>query len=192
MNHPLAEWRSRLEEGFASTWKLLSDTNHFLSRTKIFNLYESQLRDWRHDLQTYRQDTVRVQEIRKEIVLLRKELRQQGYNLMLGKFQIRTEGFRSDDSLGLGYQRVVLICVDNQIYILTGQDNHNVLKEYLAERLNKLQVRQNRDFHSLWYRWDNRLLLIAGADSETKEDYEDFRKDVEDNPFLYIETFRKV
>lgn len=192
MNRPLGELRSRFEESFASTWKLLSDTNHFLSRTSIFGLYESQLRDWRHNLQTYRQDTERLQEIRKQIVLLRKELRQQGYNLMLGKFQIRLEGFRSDDSLALGYQRVVLICVENNIYLLTGQDNHNVLKEYLGERLNQIRVRQNRDLHSLWYRWDNRLLLISGADSETKEDYEEFRKDAEENPFLYIESFRKI
>jgi hypothetical protein len=188
----MGELKSRLKENFASTWKLLSDTNHFLSRTPIFVQYESLFRKWRLQLQTHKNNSEVLQDVRKEIVSLRKNLRLQGYNLMLGQYQIKVEGFRSDNAMALGFQRAVLTCIDRQVFLMSGQDNHNELKSRLGQRLIEKRLRQKEDLHSLWYLWDNRLLLLSGADSEPPEHFEHFRGEVEADPYFYIAAFLKV
>jgi len=190
IKNPLGHIRDRFEENFASVWKLLSDTDHFLSRTPLFDQYENRIRLWRYQLQIYRNDTDRIGEIKKEIVVLRKELRQGGYNLRLGQYTVEFQGFRSDDAPRFGFRRAVLIEINRKVYLLCGSENHNELKYYLGGRLTSSGISYNRDFHSIWFTWDNRLLIISGADSETKEDFEDLRKDVERNEFIYIDAFR--
>jgi len=61
-----------LSDRLMDVWKLLSETTVFLSRTKEFNLYEHQLRQWRAELQSKRKDTEVTQRIRTELVILRK------------------------------------------------------------------------------------------------------------------------
>lgn len=192
MNYRISELRSRLQEGFASTWNLLSDTNYFLSRTSIFPQYEATLREWRHQLETYHHDTTLIAEIRKEIVTIRKDLRQQGYDLMLGHYRIKLADSYSENALSMGYKRCVLIRVDERVYTMSGQANHNELREMLSSHLNARGIRQNEAFHSLWYRWDNRLLHITGSYSESKDDYELLKEETNDFPFPYIKAFRKI
>ena len=192
MNYRVSELRSRLQEGFASTWNLLSDTNYFLSRTVLFPQYEATLREWRHQLESYHHDTALIAEIRKEIVALRKELRQQGYDLMLGHYRIKTSDSYSENALTMGYKRCVLICVDERVYTMSGQANHKELIDMLSQNLNARGIRQNETFHSLWYRWDNRLLLVTSSYSESKDDYEELKREMDESPFPYIKAFRKI
>lgn len=189
---PLENLRGRLEEHLASVWKLLSDTNHFLSRTPLFGQYEDRIRVWRHELEVKKNDSARVSEIRKDIVALRKELRERGYNLRLGNYDLEVKGFRSDDAMGLGFARAVLCDLPSGVYISTGQGNHIELSSQLQMELQRLRVGSTGSSHSLWYRWDNRLLRISGADSETREDFERFMKAAEAEPMRYIAAFRHI
>lgn len=182
--------RGRLEEYFASVWKLLSDTNQYLSRTSLLPQYESRIRHWRRELQQHANDHETLSEIRREIVTLRKELRQRGYNLRLGQYEVSVAGFRSDEAMGLGFSRAVLLDSPSDIYILTGQANHIELKLRLEQDLKWVRHSPEAVVHSLWYRWDNRLLRISGADSETREDFLLLQDRADREPMRYISAFR--
>ncbi len=165
-----------LSDRFMDVWKLLSETTVFLSRTKEFNLYENQLRQWRAELQSKRKDTEVTQRIRTELVTLRKTLRNQGYDLSLGRESLRFEGFRNDACIREGFKRLVLFFAEDDLYWLSGEDNHIALADFLEARLDSLSAGGRpiriRDRHYLWYRRRGNELVISGSDTETKEDFE--------------------
>ena len=74
---------NRLAESFSSTWRLLSDTTNFLSRIKLQEKYETELRDWRARLSRGRNNPQVLREVREEVVALRTLLREQGHDLRL-------------------------------------------------------------------------------------------------------------
>ena len=57
---------NRLAESASSTWRLLSDTTNFLSRMKLLEDYDQELRKWREQLLRKRADPQAVKDVRDE------------------------------------------------------------------------------------------------------------------------------
>jgi hypothetical protein len=163
---------NRIAESFSSTWLLLSDTTNYLSRAGLLEPYEAEIRDWRAQLSRFRNLPGRVREIRESIVALRKLLRAQGHDLRLGSKDIALEGWRHDDAVAEGFQRLVLGIAVDDIVALAGNANHNDLATLLEERLRARRHIKPYDMHFLWYRWRNQVLVLSGAASETSEQFE--------------------
>jgi hypothetical protein len=161
-----------LSERFASTWRLLSETTAFLSRTSLFEHYENQLRDMRGRLQSSKGDDRVAAEVRKEIVELRSSLRLQGYDLSLGNLELTVKGFRGDASIDEGFRRVVVFIGNKGIRALAGEANHIELHDQLESLLPAKASISISSKHYLWYRWSNGLLALSGAATETAGDFE--------------------
>jgi len=161
-----------LAERMASTWVLLSDTTNFLSRTSVFAHYESQLRELRARLGSSKENIDELRAIRKELTELRTALRMQGYDLSLGKLDLSVKGFRNDAAIAEGFKRIVIFIGKKNLWFITGEDNHRVLHDYLEAECYKRGIADILHKHYLWYRWNNGLLMISGADSESAEDFQ--------------------
>ncbi len=185
---------SNINEYFASVWTLMSDTTIFLSNnTKIFHQYEAQLRELRHRLEQSKKDTEVLHEVRGELVAIRKSLRMQGYNLRLGSLDLKLQGFRNDDALAEGFTRCVLYLMeDDDVLYITGTANHIELDSALESRLSASGYKPISQKHYLWFKWENRILILSGAASETKEDFEDFREYVEEKKSHLVRKLSKI
>jgi hypothetical protein len=183
-----------LNEYFASVWTLMSDTTIFLSNnTKILYQYESQLRELRHRLERNRKNSEVLQEVRQELVIIRKALRMQGYNLRLGSLDLRLEGFRNDEALSDGFSRCVLFLLeDGDIIYITGTSNHIELDDALERRQAAKGYRPVIGKHFLWFKWENRVLILSGAASETKDDFDEFREYVAENKSTILRRLSKM
>jgi hypothetical protein len=180
-----------LSDRFSDVWKLLSETSVFLSRTKEFDAYESQLRAWRSDLQSSGRNPEVAQRVRSDLIGLRKHLRLQGYDLSLGGQNLIIEGFRNDACLGEGFRRVVIVITDTGLFFLAGDENHITLTEYLDRQIEAAaaagrQRIQIRDRHYLWYRRRGQDLVLSGADTETEEDFARFSAMCDANSLLFL------
>jgi hypothetical protein len=183
--------RDLLSDRFADTWKLLSETTQFLSRTAVFDHYEDELRTLRRDLQSAGKDSEIARRIRGEITELRKSLRLQGYDLSLAKQNLVISGFRNDASLGEGFRRVVIFFGEDDIYWLAGEDNHITLAELLEKQLDKQAHRAViRSRHYLWYRRKGNDLLLSGSDTELKDDFERLKAMGEANSLMILAKLR--
>lgn len=183
-----------LNEYFATVWTLMSDTTIFLTNnTKIFYQYESQLRELRHKLEKNRNDTQVMQDVRQELVIIRKALRMQGYNLRLGSLDLKLEGFRNDDALSQGFTRCVLyLAEDGDILYISGTANHIELDSALESRLNAGGYIAIKAKHFLWFKWENRVLILSGAASETKENFEKFKEYAHENKSHILRKLAKL
>ncbi|MDR2073400.1 MAG: hypothetical protein LBP60_08220 [Spirochaetaceae bacterium] len=164
-----------LQDRFSDPWRLLSETSQFLSKTKIFQQHEDQLRLWRRELQSSGNNGDRAKKVREEITELRRTLRCQGYDLSLAKQNLVFDGFRNDASLAEGFRRVVIFFADDDIYWLAGENNHIILAEILEGQMNTPSRRKWNIIHSkhyLWYRRRGNDLILSGSDTETKEGFE--------------------
>ncbi|MGO9309058.1 MAG: hypothetical protein ACLQDL_08555 [Spirochaetia bacterium] len=166
---------NRLAESASSTWRLLSDTTNFLSRVKLLESYETELRGWREQLSHRRTDPQVLKDVRDDIVALRRLLREEGYDLRLGSKDIALEGFRNDEAMGEGFQRLVLGLADDDVYYLAGSANHIELAEMLDEQCRQKRSCKPYRLHCLWYRWRNDVLVLSGAASETAEMFADLK-----------------
>lgn len=185
---------SNINEYFASVWTLMSDTTIFLSNnTKIFHQYEMQLRELRHMLERNRKDSEVLHHVRSELVAIRKSLRMQGYNLRLGSLDLRLQGFRNDDALAEGFTRCVLFLLeDEDVLYITGTANHIELDSALESRLSSVGYRPISQKHYLWFKWENRVLILSGAASETKDDFEALREYVGEKKAHLIRKLAKI
>jgi len=171
----MSRFLDRLAENTSSAWRLLSDTTNFLSRMKLLDGYEADLRRWREQLQRQRGNSKVVREIRDEVVALRRALREQGYDLRLGSRDIALEGFRNDDAMGEGFQRLVVGLADDDVYYVAGSANHIELADMLDARCRQKRSCKPYRLHCLWYRWRNDVLVLSGAASETAEMFEELK-----------------
>jgi hypothetical protein len=185
-----------LSDRFRDVWKLLSETSLFLSRAGEIEHYDSQLRQWRSELQSFGKNAPEMQRIRLEIIALRKHLRFLGYDLSLGSQHLVLDGFRNDAALGEGFRRVVLYLTTNTIYYLAGDSNHIELGNYLERQLaaERAITERNRilDKHYLWYARQGQNLYLSGSDTETREDYERLKAEVDANVFLFLRCLKKL
>lgn len=177
-------------EKFTDVWKLLSETTTFLSRTKLFMQYESQLRQWRATLQSSPHDSDVMRIVKRELVELRKSLREQGYDLSLGSRNLRFEGFRNDASLSEGFRRLVLFIGDGGVYWQEGEDNHIALSGFLDDRMDRMRVSNIRERHYLWYRRVGSDLVFSGSDTEDKEDFRRLERIGNANPLLLLSALK--
>ena len=182
---------SLLHDHFSDTWKLLTETTWFLSRTPDFALYEDDLRSHRRDLQNAGMDADKQKRIRQDIIELRKSLRLEGYDLSLARQNLVLDGFRNDSSLGEGFRRVVIFFSDDNAYWLSGDDNHVTLSELL-----EMQLRSRdhsffiRSKHYLWYLRKGNKLIISGSDTETKDDFRRFEAMAEANSLKILSQLK--
>jgi hypothetical protein len=184
---------NKLREDTASIWALMNDTEIFLSRHKIFHEYERDFREWRSKLQRFHLDNQVRKEIKESVVALRKALRLQGYDLKFGSKDVQCFGFKSDDAPLEGYKRLVVVLDGvTDIYHISGDDNHRELQRYLELRHKFSNIFSFNGVHNLWYRWKDNILQLCGADSETKEDFELFKKYVEVNKNLVLKKLRGI
>jgi hypothetical protein len=182
---------------FSDVWRLLSETTLFLSRTKEFDAYEAQLRSWRSELKSMGRNTETARRVRTELTELRKQLRLQGYDLSLGRQNLIIDGFRNDACLGEGFRRAVVFITEHEIFALSGDDNHITLTEYLEHRLEARAVSHKTririlDRHYLWYRRNGPNLILSGADTETKEDFERFSAMCLANSLLFLSALKSL
>jgi hypothetical protein len=186
--------KTGLAERFASTWVLLSDTTNFLSRSSVFNQYESQLRSLRSRLQTSKDDDQVLREARTELTELRASLRLQGYDLSLGALDLSIKGFRNDAAVAEGFKRIVIFIGARDLWFITGDDNHRVLHDRLDAECNARRISSIRHKHYLWFRWSNSLLMISGADSETADDFETLKAwaQTPENRFALLGRLKKA
>ncbi|MGO9410111.1 MAG: hypothetical protein ACLQCB_05085 [Spirochaetia bacterium] len=177
---------NRLAESISSTWRLLSDTTNFLSRVKLLDQYETELRGWRERLSRNRNNPQVAREIRDDIVALRKLLRSRGYDLRLGSKDIIIEGWRHDDAMAEGFRRIVLGAAEDDVYYVAGDANHNDLAEALESQCRARRGCKPFSLHCLWYRWRTNVLVLSGAASETAEQFEEFRRYFDINKDLLL------
>lgn len=183
--------RARLGERFADVWTLLSDTDRFLSRARLLERYQSRLRDWRTRLTEARGDSEKTKAVREEIVAVRKALRDEGWELRLGSVDVVARGFRSDDAMAHGFKRMVIsLHADGGINYITGSENHIELAEDLRRNLQTRRIGGMTEAHYLWYRVGHGLIEFAGADSETRDDFEHFRQVVEERKSDIVRAMR--
>ena len=187
--------KGRLSDYFSDTWKLLSETSAFLSRTPIFALYEEELRSWRFNLQRAGKDGDEHKRIRQEIIELRTSLRFQGFDLSLARQSLVLDGFRNDASLGQGFRRVVIFFADDDAYWLAGEDNHITLAELLERQLETDGRKRRsavRSKHYLWYCRRGNTLILSGSDTETKEGFERLKARAEANSLEILAKLKNL
>jgi hypothetical protein len=183
-----------ISDRFGDVWKLLSETNLFISRIGEMSQYQNQLQSLRQNLQNARNNKDRIIEIRTELIELRKNLRLMGYDLSLGKMNLVFDGFRHDDSMAEGFKRLVLFLGDKDIYWLTGMDNHIVLGGYLEQKLNASEFARKSvrilGKHYLWYLRNKTELILSGAATEIRGDYERLKAIGEAQPLLFLSKLK--
>jgi len=182
----------RLAESASSTWRLLSDTTNFLSRQKLLEEYEQDLRRWREQLSHHRTDARVMKDVRGDIVALRRSLREQGYDLRLGSKDIALEGYRHDDAMAEGFQRLVVGLADDEVYYVSGQANHIELADALEAQCRQKRSCKPYRLHCLWYRWRNDVLVLSGAASETAQMFEELKDWFETNRELLLRKLMRL
>ncbi|MDR2020202.1 MAG: hypothetical protein LBQ14_05475 [Treponema sp.] len=186
-----------LLDRFSDVWKLLSETTLFLSRIGELPSYENQLRTWRLELQNSRKKQEVSQRIRSELTALRRTLRLQGYDLSLVRQNLVFDGFRNDASLGQGFTRVVMFISNDDIYWLSGEENHISLASRLERQMEDLINAKRVHIHItarhfLWYRRQGNDLILSGSDTETKEDYAHLKAAGEANTLWFLSKLKNL
>jgi len=188
----MSSFFDRLAENASSTWRLLSDTTNFLSRMKLLEDYEPDLRRWREQLQRQRSNSRVMKEIRDDITALRRSLREQGLDLRLGSKDIALEGYRNDDAMGEGFQRLVIGIAEDDVYYVAGSANHIELADMLDAHCRQKRSCKPYRLHCLWYRWRNDVLVLSGAASETAEMFDDLKVWFEPNREFLLRKLMRV
>ncbi len=180
-----------LREEFTNTWTLLNDTALYLQKAGLFNEYEIMLRKWRLYLQKEHHDVNKYVNIKKEIIKLRTQLRLEGHDLMLGNLDIVLKGFKSDDAQKFGFKRAILYFDHNNILYSSGSANHNdLIHEF--QNTSKTKSINYSFIHSIWFRWNRNTLEIAGADSESAEDYEKLKNFILKNKMFVLKKLKNL
>ena len=180
-------------------WRLLSETDFFLGQTGEHDQYEDQLRSLRAKLTSAGKTgkTKVIQEVRAELVDLRKLLRLSGYDLSLARYRLVFDGFRHDDSVREGFRRLVLFIAQDNFYWRTGEANHIELAEALEQQITKLGASQKKNIpilgkHYLWYLRTKNELILSGAATELKEDYQRLKAFGEAATLLFLGRLKNL
>jgi len=181
-----------IADRFSSDWKLLSETEAFLSHTPDFPAYEQQFTEWRAKLQNKSASETDLTGIRGDIIILRKTLRLKGYDLSLGLQRLVVKDFRNDDAIGEGFQRAVLVFCDPQIYYKTGTANHIDITEELLDSLGRQNLLHSAEVHYLWYRRDSKGLLLSGSATEQPSDFDRLQARAAANPLKLLSALKNL
>lgn len=181
-----------IDDHFSPEWKLLSETESFVSHTPEFLEYEMQFKTWRKKLQNKKNIEPELITIRSEIVTLRKTLRLKGYDLSLGLQKLIVKGFRNDDAMAEGFQRVVLCFCDPFVYFKTGSANHVEITENLFDLLNRKSLLVHPEMHYLWYRRKSKDLYLSGSATESEKDFERLAERAQANPMKLLASLKDL
>jgi len=181
-----------LADRFTNDWKLLSETESFLSSTSDFPAYELQFQKWRQRLRERNTDDVDLVSIKSEIVTLRKELRLKGYDLSLGLQRLVVKGFKNDDSMAEGFARVVICFCGPNTYFHTGSGNHIALAEELFDTLQKRRLLASPETHYLWYLRVSQGLYISGSATESETDFIRLENRARANPMKLLSALKNL
>jgi hypothetical protein len=194
-----AKLKNLLSDKTTDVWRLLSETDYFLSRTNEYAHYENQMRELRAKLNSAGKTGKEkvLKEVHGELTELRKELRLSGYDLSLGKYRLVFDGFRHDDSIREGFRRIVLFICDGFFLWLTGEANHIELADTLEQQITRhMAATGNRitikGKHYLWYLRTKDELILSGGDTETKEDYEQLKAFGEVSSLLFLSNLKNL
>jgi hypothetical protein len=80
----------------------------------------------------------------------------------------------------------------DNIYYVTGDNNHQELMSFLANRMKVESIYHFTNIHNLWYRWHRNVLQFCGADTESKDELEKFENYVENNKSLILKKLRNL
>lgn len=181
-----------LSDKFSPEWKLLSETEAFVSHTPDFPDYEQQFMEWRAKLQKKINIDTDLVTIRSEIVTLRKILRQKGYDLSLGLQRLILDGYRNDDSMADGFRRVVICFCDTETYFQTGSANHIAIGEELMDTLTNKKLLSHPEFHYLWFLRFNKGLILSGSATEPGSSFERLEERAQVNPMKLLSALRNL
>ncbi|MDR2435075.1 MAG: hypothetical protein LBD47_10985 [Treponema sp.] len=194
-----AKLKNLLSDKTTDVWRLLSETDYFLSRTGEYAHYESQMRELRAKLSSAGKTGKEkvLKEVHGELVELRKELRLSGYDLSLGKYRLVFDGFRHDDSIREGFRRIVLFICDGFFLWLTGEANHIELADTLEQQITRHMAATGKRItikgkHYLWYLRTKDELILSGGDTETKEDYDQLKAFGEVSSLLFLSNLKNL
>lgn len=181
-----------LVDHFSPEWKLLSETEGYVSHTPDFAEHEQQFKEWRLRLQNKAADDADRNVVRSEIVALRKTLRLKGYDFSLGLQRLFIEGFRNDDSIAKGFRRVVICFCDPNVYYQTGSENHVTIAEELLDTLERKKLLTHPEVHYLWYLRNQKGLILSGSATETAAGFERIEARSQANPMKLLATLRDL
>jgi hypothetical protein len=155
-------------------WRLLNETALFLQRTAVRDQFETPLTVLRTTLQKSPDNISVLNEVFRLLVELRKQLREAGYDLSVAKYRLVFDGFRNDDSIAVGFKRIVIFITEDAFYWKTGDENHITLAVFLEKQLEKQKTGTILEMHYLWYKRNKTSLILSGSITETAEDFEKF------------------
>lgn len=184
--------KSFLTDRFASEWKLLAETEAFISNTPDFPQYEALFKDWRARLRRGTGVDEDLVSIRSEIVALRRELRLRGYDLSLGLQRLIVDGFRNDDSLAQGFRRVVLCFCGPEIFWKTGSGNHVTLADELLSSLAARRLLHDPEVHYLWFLRSAQGLILSGSATEPADCFRRLEARARANPLKLLSSLREL
>jgi len=179
-----------ISDRFATEWKLLSETESYVSHTPEFPAYERQFAEWRRRLQSGKPADTDFITVRSELVTLRKELRLKGYDLSLGLLRLVVRGFRNDDSIAEGFARIVICFSSGDTYFQTGSDNHVTIAKAFEDALIRARVTGPREFHCLWYRRTRSELELSGSATETADQFKRLEDRAQANPLIILSALK--
>jgi hypothetical protein len=194
-----AKLKNLLSDKITDVWRLLSETDYFLSRTNEYAHYENQMRELRAKLNSAGKTGKEkiLKEVHTELTELRKELRLSGYDLSLGKYRLVFDGFRHDDSIRDGFRRMVLFICEGFFLWLSGEANHIELAETLEQQIIRHMAATGKRIiikgkHYLWYLRTKDQLILSGADTETKDDYNQLKAFGEVSSLLFLSNLKNL
>lgn len=181
-----------IREEFKNSWLLINETTLYLKRAGLFSEYERLLQTWRRKLNKKNISKTYFKKIKKEIVEFRKQLRAEGHDLRLGNLDIIFKGFKSDDSVKYGFKRAVLYFGRKNLYYKTGTANHLDLGAELELDIANSEQLDHVRMHYVWFRWNKKVLEIAGADSEPKEHFDLLISTVNEHKMTVLKKIKNI
>lgn len=179
-----------ISDRFDPEWKLLSETEAYLSYTPEFSQYEGLFRAWRRRLAEQKAGKTSLVSIRSEITELRRTLRLKGYDLSLGLKKVILDGFRNDDAVASGFMRAVLCFSGSEVFTKKGSANHIDLLAELEQDLARRQMNAPMECHFVWFRRKSEGLVLSGAASETAEAWKRLCARAEVNPPKFLSSLK--
>jgi hypothetical protein len=188
LKNPLS---ASLSKQITEVWRLLNETALLLSRTAIRERFENQLAVLRSQIQRSPSNPAVIKEVSAGITELRKQLRLAGYDLSMGKYTLIFDGFRNDDCMADGFQRLVLFMGRDNFYWRTGEDNHMMLAAALDRILDKNPKREDiQEVHCLWFQRTKTTLTLSGAATETGDDYQRLKTAGEADSLFFLSKLK--
>ncbi|MDR2210189.1 MAG: hypothetical protein LBO65_01785 [Spirochaetaceae bacterium] len=172
-------------------WGLLNETALLLRRTALEDRFIRQMAVLRTQLQRTPANPAMLREVQGALVELRKQLRLAGYDLSMGKYTLIFDGFRNDDCINAGFNRLVLFMDrSGSFHWKTGEENHLMLASMLERTMGKAPERSIVDMHYLWFLRTRTTLILSGSVTETAEDYQRLKAHAQSDSLLFLSRIK--